>query len=65
MGSFSKWHLIIILFYAAIIVVPCWRIARKAGYSGAWSLFAFVPLVGVTLLWVFAFARWPNERPDA
>ena len=65
MGSFGIWHLIIILFYTAIIVVPCWRIVRKAGYSGAWSLFAFVPLVGVILLWVFAFVRWPNERPDA
>ena len=65
MGSFSIWHWIIILFYTTIIVVPCWRIVRKAGYSGAWSLFAFVPLVNLILLWEFAFVRWLNERPDA
>jgi len=65
MGSFSIWHWIIILLYIAIIIVPCWRIVSKAGYSGAWSLLALVPLVNVILLWVFAFVRWPNEPPSA
>ena len=65
MGSFSIWHWIIILLYLAIIVVPCWRIVRKAGYSGAWALLLLVPLVNVILLWVFAFIRWPSERSSA
>jgi hypothetical protein len=62
MGSFSIWHWLIILIYVAIIIVPCWRIVSKAGYPGAWSLLALVPLVNVILLWVFAFVRWPIER---
>ena len=65
MSSFTIWHWIIVQFYIAIIVVPCWRIVRKAGYSGSWSLLALVPLVNVILLWVFAFVQWPNERPSA
>lgn len=55
----------IIMLYIAIIVVPFWRIVSKAGYAGAWSLLALVPLVNIILLWVFAFVRWPNERPNA
>jgi hypothetical protein len=62
MGSFSTWHWLIILIYVAIIVVPCWRIVSKAGYPGALSLLALVPLVNIILLWVFAFVRWPIER---
>ena len=65
MGSFSIWHWSIILLYVAVFVVPCWRIVSKAGFPGALSLLALVPLVNVILLWVFAFVRWPNERPSA
>jgi len=48
--------------YVCIIVVPCWRIVGKAGYSGALSLLVLVPLVNIILLWVFAFSKWPIER---
>jgi hypothetical protein len=33
----------------------------KAGYSGAWSLFVFVPLINLIMLWVFAFSTWPRD----
>jgi len=65
MGSFSIWHWLIIFIYVAIIIVPCWRIVGKAGYPGAWSLLALVPLVNIVLLWVFAFIRWPVERASS
>ena len=65
MGSFSIWHWIILLFYIAIIVVPFWRIASKAGYSGAWSLVAIIPLVNIIFLWVFAFANWPSAKAQS
>ena len=65
MGSFSAFHWLILLFYIAIIVVPCWRIVSKAGYSGVWSLLVLVPLVNVVAVWVFAFMVWPNERHAA
>jgi uncharacterized membrane protein YhaH (DUF805 family) len=62
MGSLSIWHVIVLLFWAAIFVVPVWRIVAKAGYPGVLSLLAFVPLVNVVLLWLFAFVAWPVEK---
>jgi hypothetical protein len=62
MAHFSIWHWLILLSYVAIIVVPCWRIVSKAGYSGAWSLLALIPLVNLIALWVFAFVTWPSGK---
>jgi len=61
MNSFNVWHLFI-LVYVLGIVVPCWRIASKAGYPGALALLALVPGLNVILLWLFAFLEWPVER---
>jgi hypothetical protein len=54
-----------IVLFGLVFVLPCWQIVRKAGFSGAWALLAFVPLVNVIALWVFAFSRWPVQRPAA
>jgi uncharacterized membrane protein YhaH (DUF805 family) len=43
-------------------VAAAWRIARKAGYHGAWALLMLVPIVNLVLPYVFAFAEWPAER---
>ena len=61
MGSFTIWHwLVILIFYVIGIMVPTARILRRAGLSGVWCIFTFVPLLNIILLWVFAFCRWPN-----
>ncbi len=60
MGGISIWQLFIIVFYTVIIVIPCWRILKKAGYPPVLSLLAMVPLVNVVALWLFAFAKWPK-----
>lgn len=60
MGSFSIWHWIIVL----ILVLPNILIApavKKAGFSQVWAYVAILPGVGLILLWVFAFAKWPNH----
>lgn len=62
MDSISIWHTIIVLFWIGVILLPGWRIARKAGFHGAWSLVLLVPLVNLVSLWVFAFVRWPSEK---
>jgi len=39
-----------------------WRLIRRMGYPGPWSLFLWVPYVSV-LFWAgIAFWRWPNQR---
>jgi len=68
MGTFSLWHWLIVLFIFGVLGFFIWiyaRIARKAGFSGWWSLIMFVPLVNLAMVWVFAFVKWPAEdTPD-
>ena len=54
--------LIALAIVLMIYVIPVVTILRKAGYSGWWCLIVFVPLVNIIMLWVFAFAAWPNLR---
>lgn len=65
MGSLSIWHWMIAIFWLSIIIVPGWRIASKAGYSGAFSLLLLVPVLNLIMVWVFAFSQWPNQREKA
>ena len=57
------------VFYIVIIVlvaVAYWKIWRKAGFSGAWSLLMFVPLVNLGAFLYLGFAEWPiHKRPGA
>jgi hypothetical protein len=39
-----------------------WRIVRKAGYHGAWSLLMLVPLANLVAAYVFAFSDRPALR---
>jgi uncharacterized membrane protein YhaH (DUF805 family) len=63
MGSFAILHwLIVIAILAVLYFIPVVKILQKAGYSGWWCLIAFVPLVNIIMLYVFAFADWPALR---
>jgi len=48
----------IILIGIAVVLVPSWFICKKAGFSPWLSLLVFVPLGGLILLYVLAFAEW-------
>jgi uncharacterized membrane protein YhaH (DUF805 family) len=54
--------LIVVIVILVVYLVPIIKILNKAGYSGWWCLLFFVPLVNLIMLWVFAFADWPNLR---
>lgn len=57
--------LVLLVFYAVVIAFTVYvyvRIVRKAGFSGWWVLTAFVPVVNLVMLVVFAFVEWPVER---
>ena len=62
MGSFSIWHwlIVIILFLPNLFFIPA---VKKAGFSGWWAALSLVPVFGLVLLWVFAYAKWPSY-PD-
>ena len=58
MGAFLFWPWLIFLAIPAPFFIPTFR---KAGWSSWWFLLWCVPLVNVIFLWIFAFAKWPNE----
>ena len=50
------------LVFAAIAVVPFWRICQRVGYSPWLSLLIIVPLANLVFLYYLAFAQWPTEK---
>jgi hypothetical protein len=50
---------IIILFTIVIVMVPCWFILKKAGFSPWLCLLCLIPSLGtLVLLYILAFADW-------
>lgn len=50
---------IIILVSIAVVMIPCWFILKKAGFSPWLSLLCLIPSLGtLVLLYVLAFAEW-------
>ena len=50
---------IIIIVVIAIVMVPCWFIVKKAGFSPWLSLLCIMPSLGtLVLLYVLAFSEW-------
>jgi hypothetical protein len=60
----SSWHWvmppIMLVLLIVIFGVPIARILHRSGRSRWWTIVAFVPLLNLIGLWVFAFTRWPN-----
>ena len=49
----------LILIGIAIVMIPCWFILKKAGFTPWLSLLCLIPSLGVlVLLYVLAFAEW-------
>lgn len=47
--------------FAALIVIPMWRICERLGYPGVLGLLAVVPLLNLGLLYFLAFSE-PRDR---
>ena len=58
---------IIIVVTIAIVIVPCWLILKKAGFTPWLALLCIIPSLGtLVLLYVLAFADWkvvPAPQP--
>jgi hypothetical protein len=37
------------------------KVLNKAGFSRVWVLLAFIPILNIIFLWIFAFVRWPTR----
>jgi uncharacterized membrane protein len=51
----------IVVVLAMVVFVPLcfWKTLVRTGRPGWLGLFAIIPLVGIVLLGVLAFGRWP------
>ena len=58
MAAIIPIFLIFMLVGMAIVIVPCWFICKKAGFSPWLSLLNMVPLGNLILLYILAFADW-------
>lgn len=51
------------LIATLLIVIPLWRICRRAGFHPALSLLAILPLFGVLIIGgILAFSEWPASK---
>jgi hypothetical protein len=59
MGEFAilQWLIVSALFF----VLPFWRICARAGFKPTLSLIALIPGGILILLWIVAFAKWPQS----
>ena len=51
-------YTVIFLVVLAAVVIPTWFICKKAGFSPWLSFILLIPLGGLVLLYVLAFAEW-------
>jgi hypothetical protein len=65
----AEWHWVMAiampLLFAILVGVPFANILHRVGRSRWWIILAFVPLINLIGLWVFAFTRWPNVERSA
>jgi hypothetical protein len=61
MMGFGPPHFLFFAIMVALVVWPLGRILSRAGFSPFWSILAFVPVVNLIALWIFAFADWPGS----
>jgi hypothetical protein len=53
---------VIVFFAIVFLLIPYWRIFRKAGFHPALSLLMMIPLVNVAMIYFLAFAEWPSLK---
>lgn len=61
-GLFQPIHLLVIVVIPLVLVIPFWRIFKKAGFDPRLSILMLIPLVNFATLWYVAFARGSTER---
>ena len=55
---------VVVIFAIAFLLIPYWRIFKKAGFPGALSLLMLLPIVNVIMLYYLAFADWPSLKQN-
>jgi uncharacterized membrane protein len=59
LGTIALIAAIVNLVILVLVIIAWWKIASKAGYSGAWALILFIPVINFIFFLIFAFSKWP------
>jgi len=52
-----------LIYLSPVLVLWAWCggiVSRRAGFSRWWGLLMLLPPIGIAVIWVFAYAAWPN-----
>jgi hypothetical protein len=60
-GLYQPEHLLVIAVITFVVIIPFWRIFKKAGFSPWLSLLMLIPIANLFALYYLAFARWPEN----
>jgi hypothetical protein len=47
-----------VLMASILLLIPYWKIFKKAGFTPVLSILMIVPLVNLVVMYLFAFAHW-------
>ena len=61
MGIYGIWELMVLAFVAVVFIYPISRILKRIGWNPWLSFLWLIPVVNVVMLWVVAFAPWPDH----
>ncbi len=60
MNNIGLPSILMMVVYAAVVVVPFFQLWKRTGHSGWISLLMLIPIVNLVMLYVLAFKRWPS-----
>jgi hypothetical protein len=53
------------LLYVALIIIPAWRILKRAGLNPAWAYLVFLPGLGpLAVIIILVYSDWPSYRKE-
>ena len=59
MDGFGLWEFLVAIFWVVAVAVPIVKILQRTGHSPWWTIIAFIPMLNLLALWIFAYTRWP------
>jgi amino acid transporter len=57
-------EIILIIAFSIFVLWLGTKILDKAGLNKMYVLCLLIPVVNIIMIWVFAFTKWPNLKPD-
>ena len=58
------WLLLFGMLGSVVLYIPAYWCFQRAGWSGWWFVALALPVVGLVVLWCFAFGYWPKEHGE-